>query len=107
MSFKRIKSRINCKSSDFYFAFFKETRKSQEDLKKRSISLAASEDYVDMSLKKVSCDKSLAAVLLLAKAESVEEESHYEPIYISADFNLATATSPQPDQSDIYEYCDF
>ena len=85
-------------------AFFNETRNSQE---KRSISLPACEDYVDMSLKKVSCDKSLAAVLLMAKEESVEEEeSHYEPIYISADHNLPT--SPDPDQeSDIYEYCDF
>ena len=83
-------------------------KKSQEDLKKRSkrnVSLTASEDYVDMSLKKVSCDKSLAAVLLLAKEESLEEENHYEPIYISADFNLAVPKSDR--ESSIYEYCEF
>ena len=82
-------------------------KKSQEDLKKRSkrnVSLTASEDYVDMSLKKVSCDKSLAAVLLLAK-ESLEDENHYEPIYISADFNLAVSKSDR--ESSIYEYCEF
>ena len=114
LSFKRIQSRIERKSYSFlYFAFhnFNAKRRIQEDLslEERSYedSDGDSEDYVDMSLKKNTCDKSLAAVLLKAKSEPESEpESDYESLYITADYREVCHGFTDQDSS-IYEYCDF
>ena len=110
LSFKRIQSRIERKSYSFlYFALhnFNAKRRIQEDLslKERSYedSDGDSEDYVDMSLKKNTCDKSLAAILLKAKSEP---ESDYESLYITADYREVCHGFTDQDSS-IYEYCDF
>ena len=110
LSFKRIQSRIESKSYSFlYFAFnnFNAKKKNQEDLSLREGSYedsdGDSEDYVDISLKKNTCDKSLAAVLLKAKSEP---DSDYESLYITADYREVCHVYTDEDSS-IYEYCDF
>ena len=106
LSFKRIKSRVDCKSySNFFLVFSKERRKSEEAQRLASVSIPCSDDYVDMTLKKKNtCERSLAAILTKARAEAVEEEFEYEPIYICAEFKH---TSCSEQDSSIYEYCDF
>ena len=101
LGFRKIKSRIECKSKPLsYFTFLShhrdQKRKHLEDLRKEESGV-----YVDM--RKNICEKSLTAVLLEARSESVEE-FEYEPLYISADFKQTSNTEPE---SSIYEYFEF
>ena len=71
LGFRKIKSRIECKSKPLsYFTFLShhrdQKRKHLEDLRKEESGV-----YVDM--RKNICEKSLTAVLLEARSESVEE----------------------------------
>ena len=108
LAFRKIKSRVECKSHS-YFAFLShhrdQKRKSQEDFRKelRPPALVDSGVYVDMTMRKNICEKSLTAVLLAARTESIEELD-YEPLYIAADFKEVPNTEPE---SSIYEYCEF
>ena len=108
LAFRKIKSRVECKSHS-YFAFLShhrdQKRKSQEDFRKelRPTALVDSGVYVDMTMRKNICEKSLTAVLLAARTESIEELD-YEPLYIAADFKEVPNTEPE---SSIYEYCEF
>ena len=101
LGFRKIKSRIECKSKPLsYFTFLShhrdQKRKHLEDLRKEESGV-----YVDM--RKNICEKSLTAVLLEARSESLEE-FEYEPLYISADFKQTSNTEPE---SSIYEYFEF
>ena len=108
LAFRKIKSRVECKSHS-YFAFLShhrdQKRKSQEDFRKelRPPALVDSGVYVDMTMRKNICEKSLTAVLLAARTESIEELD-YEPLYIAADFKEVPNIEPE---SSIYEYCEF
>ena len=108
LAFRKIKSRVECKSHS-YFAFLShyrdQKRKNQEDFRKelRPTALVDSGVYVDMTMRKNICEKSLTAVLLAARTESIEELD-YEPLYIAADFKEVPNTEPE---SSIYEYCEF
>ena len=112
LGFRKIKSRVECKSkSHSYFAFLshhrEQKRKNLENLREE-MRPPALEDigvYVDMTLRKNICEKSLTAVLLEARSESIEELDYdYEPLYISADYKEVSNTQPE---SSIYEYCEF
>ena len=105
LGFRKIKSRLECKSkSHSYFTFLShhrdQKRKLQEELRKEDSSGV----YVDMTLRKNICEKSLTAVLLEARSESIEEFEDYEPLYISADYKEIANTE---DESSIYEYLEF
>ena len=107
LGFRKIKSRIECKSkSHSYFTFLShhrnQKRKHQEELIKER-TLEDSGVYVDMTLRKIICEKSLTAVLLEARSESIEEFDE-EPLYISADYKGTSTTEPE---SSIYEYFEF
>ena len=110
LAFRKIKSRIEFKSKpQSYFTFLSHHRdqkkKILEDLSQEG-KFPAFEDvglYVDMTLRKTICEKSLTAVLLEARSESIEQFD-YEPLYISADYK---ETSTAESESDIYEYCEF
>ena len=110
LGFRKIKSRIECKSHS-YFAFLShhrdQKRKVQENLRKEVMSPALEDSgvYVDMTLRKNICEKSLTAVLLEARSERIEELGcDYEPLYISADYKEISHTQPE---SSIYEYFEF
>ena len=107
LGFRRIKSRIEFQSkSQSYFTFLShhrdQKRKHQTELRKEE-TLEDGGVYVDMTLRKNICEKSLTAVLLEARSESIEE-CDYEPLYISADYKGISNTEPE---SSIYEYCEF
>ena len=106
LGFRKIQSRLECKAkSHSYFTFLShhrdQKRKIEEDLRTEDCSGV----YVDMTLRKNICEKSLTAVLLEARSERIEElGSDYEPLYISADYK--EISHPQPESS-IYEYFEF
>ena len=104
LGFRKIQSRLECKAkSHSYFTFLSHHRDQKRKIEEELRTEDCSGVYVDMTLRKNICEKSLTAVLLEARSESIEE-CDYEPLYISADYKEISNTEPE---SSIYEYCEF